>query len=76
MTTVIAYNLHPRLTINNVLSIFNIFGNVINVTLSNGFALVTYEEYDDAIDAINEITGQYLTGYPLIVKLYKPNMLR
>lgn len=76
MTTVIVYNLHPRLRINNVLSIFNIFGNVTNIILSNGFALVTFEDYDDAINAIGEINGQILGGYPLIVKLYKPNMLR
>ena len=72
----IAYNLHVRVTIAYLFDIFSIFGNVTKVILSHGFALVTYEDYDDAINAISEINGQILGGYPLIVKLYKPNMLR
>lgn len=81
MTTVIVYNLHPRLRIrdrreHDIVDIFSVFGNVTNIILSNGFALVTFEDYDDAINAIDTITDEYPSGNPLIVKLYKPNMLR
>ena len=75
MTPVIVFNLHVRVTIADLFDIFSIFGNLTNIILSHGFALVTYEYYEDAIRAMEEIDGQMLGGYQLNVKLYKPNML-
>ena len=69
MTSILIYNLHPRVTLRDIVNIFNEYGNLEGAELYDNLAKVIYTNFEDAMDAIHDIDGQELDGRQLTVLL-------
>lgn len=69
MTPLLIYNLHPRITLRDIVDIFDEWGNLEGAELYYNAAKVIYTNFEDAIDAMNDIDGQELDGRKLTVLL-------
>lgn len=69
MVSIIVYNLHPRVTRQDLIDLFTPYGALLKVILLYGYAIIYFENYQDAINAMNDIYGQELDGYRLTVTL-------
>lgn len=69
MTSIIVYNLHPRVTRLDLVDLFSGYGPLLKIILSYGYAIIYFQNYSDAIDAINDINGEFLDGYQLKITM-------
>ncbi len=69
MTTIVVYNLHPIVRREDLELIYGDFGNIISIDVSYGFAIITFENFDDAMNAIERTDGQWLDNRKLLVTL-------
>ena len=67
MTTIIVDNIHRRTSRQDIINLFGDYGNLFYVHLSHGRAVITYEHFQDAIDAMIDVDGQPLDGNVLHV---------
>ena len=67
MTTILIDNLHPRTDRQDIINICSDYGNLFAVHLYPGYAIITYEYFQDALDAMMDLDGQMLDGNILFV---------
>ena len=69
MTTIVVFNLHPIVRREDLQFFYGDFGNIISIDVSYGFAMITFEDFDDAMTAIERTNGQWLDNRKLLVTL-------
>lgn len=69
MASIVVYNLHPVTTAHDLRLLYEDFGPIEKVFLSYNFAIIAFENYQDAMDAIEATNGLYLDNRKLLVTL-------
>jgi len=69
MTTIIVYNLHPITTVYVLDLVYSRFGNIEDIKLAYNYAMITFENYNDAMNAIEATDGSWLDSRKLLVTL-------
>jgi RNA recognition motif-containing protein len=69
MASIVVYNLGPWTTAHDLRLIYEDFGNVEKVLLSYNFAIISFENFEDALDAMDATNGLLLDNRKLLVTM-------